>query len=125
MPIWRFIGTNTNSKQKKVSRAIFLNNLLNKKITQNSPNFLFGAAYATAVGDIALSKSIERSMLSGLVRTAQIVYTRCQAFKDDRYLVQIIEDGGYCYEELVDTYTGNIVSSVQVQCEAACELLND
>ncbi|WP_299841174.1 hypothetical protein [uncultured Paracoccus sp.] len=54
-----------------------------------------------------------------LAQQYQII-TQCQRFLDERMLLRNVQIGGSCFNEIVDTYTGIVVSREQVPCSNTC-----
>ena len=77
--------------------------LLNSSMVSNS---IF-AAYA--------SEAITAPMLM-----AQSSFVMCQRFLDQRYLLRVLNVGGACFDETVDTFTGAVVSKSASQCRQTC-----
>jgi hypothetical protein len=47
-------------------------------------------------------------------------FVMCQRFINERTLLRVINANGACFDEVVDTFTGQIVSRNPSQCRQAC-----
>jgi hypothetical protein len=44
----------------------------------------------------------------------------CQRFLDNRNLLRVVNVAGECFDEVVDTYTGQVTSRNQSECRNSC-----
>lgn len=51
---------------------------------------------------------------------AQASFIMCQRFLDQRMLLRVLNEGGSCVDEVVDTYTGIVQSRNASQCRSSC-----
>ena len=67
---------------------------------------------------IGISTAVAQEVTTPRIRLAQA----CQHWVDQAkgILVRRIREGGQCYEETVNTFTGQVISRRQVQCDATC-----
>jgi hypothetical protein len=67
---------------------------------------------------IGISTAVAQEVTSPRIRLAQA----CQRWLDQSkgILVRRIREGGQCYEETVNTFTGQVLSRRAVQCDASC-----
>jgi hypothetical protein len=67
---------------------------------------------------IGISTAVAQEVPSSRVRLAQA----CQHWQDQArgILVRRIRDGGQCYDETVNTFTGQVIDRKPVQCDARC-----
>jgi hypothetical protein len=49
-----------------------------------------------------------------------VAHVMCQRFVDNRLLLRVISVDGVCFDETVDTYTGQVTARVEAQCREAC-----
>jgi hypothetical protein len=49
-----------------------------------------------------------------------VAHVMCQRFVDNRILLRVISVDGVCFDETVDTYTGQVTARVEAQCRDAC-----
>ena len=54
------------------------------------------------------------------VQSARSSYVMCQRFLDDRNLLRVVNVGGDCFDEVVDTFTGQVTSQNPSQCRESC-----
>jgi hypothetical protein len=54
------------------------------------------------------------------VQSARRSYVMCQRFLDERNLLRVVNVGNECFDEVVDTYTGQVTSRDRSQCRENC-----
>jgi hypothetical protein len=54
------------------------------------------------------------------VQASQTSFVMCQRFVDNRNLLRVVNVEGQCFDEVVDTYTGQVTSRNPSECRDSC-----
>ncbi|PSB17794.1 hypothetical protein C7B61_12880 [filamentous cyanobacterium CCP1] len=92
----------------------------------------FSKPDAKSVYQFVSSESVQRSAFSEFLIPAVAAATVsnkqpiaqsviCQKLEDGRLIRRIQEADGRCYEQIINTFTGEVISRTEVSCDADCE----
>lgn len=98
-------------RQGNFYQWVLLNQIVKEKETAALPSLI---SRAHAGGDVSWRPE-------GSERVAQNAQVICQAFMPDgRTLKRHVNAGGVCFDEFVDTYSGQVTRRDQVPCRTTC-----
>ena len=105
--------------------GIFLDQIIKDSQRATTSRLLDLIAAPAVARTIPVSDEDAMSSLRALIGSERVAQARaqveCQAFVDDRTVVRRIRVGAQCYDEFIDTLTGNVTKKRPVNCVERCQ----
>ena len=109
-----------NTPQGSYARGIYLDDIIEGSQASLGRDVLGLTAHAAARVDEEIARTLEATDQLRIAQAQAIV--ECQAFLDDgRTIKRRIRVAAQCFDELVDTFTGEIKETIPINCIEECE----